>query len=154
MARKNTETVETTELSAEAIAARNEIANRPRQSQVRLVDYYNVIAEGAPERLAELFPGDTTALAAAASTRPSTIREAITKAVNAKVEQAVAALTNEDALNGYANFAFDADAFAEKTRVKTPRTKKTVVDKVGDAISSASDEELAALKAMLEERGL
>ena len=35
------------------------------------------------------------------------------------------ALTNEDPLNGYAGFAFDAEVFAEKTRVKTPRVAKS-----------------------------
>ena len=157
MARKNnTATVETEakELSPEAIAAREAVANRPRQSEVRFVEYFKIIEEAAPERLDEFFGDQVYDLREVADKVGNPIQDAIEKAVAGRLELAIKALENTDPLNGYAGHVFDKEKFEEKTRPKTVRTKKTVVDKVESDIANASDEELAAIAELMKARGI
>lgn len=134
---------------------REEIANRPRQSVVRLVEYFNIVSELAPERVEEFFGDDVPAIAEVADKVTNPVTVAREKAEAAQLKLAINALTNTDEKNGYANFGFDAEAFAEKTRVKTPRAKKSAVDKVSEVLDQEmSDEDLEALRQMLAARGL
>ncbi|QPX62670.1 hypothetical protein SEA_XITLALLI_25 [Microbacterium phage Xitlalli] len=155
--KKNTETVENTEtreLSPEAIAAREAVASRPRQSVVRFLEYYLIIRDSAPDELDRLFGDQVEVLEAHAAEIDNPIQKAIEAATKAQTERAVKALENDDALNGYANFVFDEEKFAEKTRVKQPRTKKTIAEKAEDLFSNASAEDLDALAEMMKARGL
>ncbi|AZV01788.1 hypothetical protein SEA_UNPHAZED_26 [Microbacterium phage Unphazed] len=154
--KKNTETVETEsrELSPEAIAAREAVASRPRQSVVRFLEYYLIIRDSAPDELDRLFGDQVEVLEAHAAEIDNPIQKAIEAATKAQTERAVKALENDDALNGYANFVFDEEKFAEKTRVKQPRTKKTIAEKAEDLFSNASAEDLDALAEMMKARGL
>ena len=155
MARKN----DTTEIDA-AAAARAEIGNRPRQSQVRLVEYVAILDSVAPGKADELVaPENLAAIREHTSEVANPVGEdkiqaIVDKYVSEQEARAVKALTNEDPLNGYAGFVFDAEVFAEKTRVKTPRAKKTKVDKAVELINEISDEDAAALKELLAARGL
>ncbi|QDF15936.1 hypothetical protein HWC34_gp26 [Microbacterium phage Alex44] len=154
--KKNTETVETEsrELSPEAIAAREAVASRPRQSVVRFLEYYLIIRDSAPDELDRLFGDQVEVLEVHAAEIDNPIQKAIEAATKAQTERAVKALENDDALNGYANFVFDEEKFAEKTRVKQPRTKKTIAEKAEDLFSNASAEDLDALAEMMKARGL
>lgn len=155
MARKNTEeTVESTDISDAAAATRAEIGNRPRQSVVRFVQHYVTIRDAAPEDLDRLFGSQVDALEAVADKVENPITKAIETATAAQVARSIAALENEDALNGYAAYVFDQEIFDEKTREKKPRVKRTITEKAEDLLSEASDAELEALKALLAARGL
>lgn len=151
MARKNTP-AETTELSPEALAAREAVASRPRQSVKRYVELYAIVRDTAPERVEEFFGKDTAALEEASAKIENPIQKAIEKVTTTQLETAVRNLENTDELNGYANYSFDAALFEEKTRPKVARTKKSAVDKVQDIMAGASEEDLAALQALLEAR--
>lgn len=154
MARKN-DTPTETELSEAAIAARTEIANRPRQSVVKFVQHYVTIRDTAPEELERLFGDQVSALEEVADKVPNVIQLAIEKVTTDQLERSIKALENEDPLNGYAAYVFDAEVFAEKTREKVARgPKKTVAEKANDLLAEASDEDLAALRELLAARGL
>ena len=137
-----------------AAAARAEIANRPRQSVKRLVELYSIVKEAAPDRIDELFGERAGQLEQNVSKVESPIQKAIAKVVETQLNIAVNALTNEDPLNGYANFAFNQEAFDEKTRERKPRVVKSKADKVKDIAASATPEELAELAAALKEMGI
>ena len=154
MAKKDTTAPETVELSPEAIAAREAVASRPRQSVVRYVELYNIIREAAPEKLDEYFGSQVEELEAVSDRVENKIAKAIETATQNQLEIATKALENSDPLNGYASYVFDPEVFEEKTRVKQPRTKKTVADKAKDLLAEASDEDLRALHEMLAARGL
>ena len=148
------ETTDVKELSPEAQAARLAVATRPRQSVVRFVEYFRTIREAAPDELDRLFGGQIDELDAVADKVESPIDRAFEKVKEETVARAIKALENEDELNGYANYVFDADVFAEKTREKQPRVKRTVAEKATDLLAEASDEDLQALKELLAARGL
>ena len=158
MARKDT--IEETTVSEAAAATRAEIGNRPRQSQVRLVEYVAILDEAAPGKADELVDPENLAEIRQHTAEVQNpvgaekIEEIVAKHKESQVERAVKALTNDDPLNGYLGFAFDAEVFAEKTRVKEPRAKKSKVEKVQDLLSDISDEDAAALKELLAARGL
>ena len=143
-----------TEVSEAAAATRAEIGNRPRQSVKRFVEYFNIISELAPDRVEELFGNQVPAVAEVADRVDNPVIVARTKADEAQLSLAVKALTNEDALNGYANFVFDAEAFEEKLREKKTRTPKTVVEKAEDIIANAKPEDLQALAELLKAQGV
>ena len=145
---------ESTELSEKAIAVREAIANRPRQSVTRYVEYFNIISELAPEQLDDLFGEEVPVLAAVADQVKNPVIEFRTKSDIAQLELAVNALSNTDEKNGYANYQFDAELFAEKTRPKVGRSKKTIEQKVDDLFSKISDEDAQALAELLKARGL
>ena len=151
---KSTATAEETTLSPEAQAARDAVANRPRQSVVRFVELYVIIRDAAPEKLEEYFGSQVDELEAVADKVENKIAKAIETATSNQLEIATKALENSDPLNGYASYVFDPEVFEEKTRVKQPRTKKTVADKAKDLLAEASDEDLKALHEMLVARGL
>ena len=144
----------TEELSEKAIAVREAIANRPRQSVTRYVEYFNIISELAPEQLDDLFGDEVPVLAAVADQVKNPVIEFRAKSDVAQLALALNALTNEDEKNGYANYAFDAELFAEKTKPKAERTRKTIEQKVDDLFSKISDEDAAALAELLKARGL
>ena len=138
---------------------RPDVANMPRQSVVAFADYVNTLATHAPERLAEIVAPETVdsvkaAIATAGERYTSTVEQRIAKVISEKVEQAVAALTNEDKLNGYASYSFDAEAFSTKTSPKTGRKRLTPADKATRVVDKATPEELEALAEMLRARGL
>ena len=143
-----------TEVSEAAAATRAEIGNRPRQSVKRFVEYFNIISELAPDRVEELFGNQVPAVAEVADRVDNPVIVARTKADEAQLSLAVKALTNEDPLNGYANFVFDAEAFEEKLREKKTRTPKTVVEKAEDIIANAKPEDLQALAELLKAQGV
>ena len=143
-----------TEVSEAAAATRAEIGNRPRQSVKRFVEYFNIISELAPDRVEELFGNQVPAVAEVAHRVDNPVIVARTKADEAQLSLAVKALTNEDPLNGYANFVFDAEAFEEKLREKKTRTPKTVVEKAEDIIANAKPEDLQALAELLKAQGV
>jgi|SRR6478736_7224534 len=144
----------TTEISEAAAATRAEIGNRPRQSVKRFVEYFNIISELAPDRLDEFFGDQVPALAEHADEVENPVIEFRKKSDEKQLELAVKALRNEDPLNGYANFVFDAEALAEKLRERKPRVVKTVKEKVEDVIASASPEDLQALAELLKAQGV
>ena len=144
---------------AAAPATRPDVANMPRQSVVAYADYIHTLALHAPEALEELVAPETVnavkdAIVGAGSNFAGTTQKRIEKVIADKVEQAKAALTNEDKLNGYAGFAFDAEAFAAKTAPKTGRKRLTPADKATRVVDKATPEELEALAEMLRARGL
>jgi hypothetical protein len=149
-------TVEPTEqeLSDKAAAVREAIANRPRQSVTRFVEYFNIISELEPDRLEEFFGDQVPVLAEVADQVKNPVIEFRTKSDIAQLELAVNALTNQDEKNGYANYQFDAELFAEKTRPKTGRKVRTIEQKVEDLFSKISEEDQAALAELLKARGL
>ena len=147
-------TPEETVVSEAAAATRAEIGNRPRQSVKRFVEYFNIISELAPERVEELFGNQVPAVAEVADRVDNPVIVARTKSDEAQLALAVKALKNEDALNGYANFVFDAEAFEEKLREKKTRTPKTVVEKAEDIIANAKPEDLQALAELLKAQGV
>jgi len=151
---KNDETVESTEVSEAAAATRAEIGNRPRQSVKRFVEHYVVIRETSPEDVERLFGDQVDILEENASKIDNPVQTAIEKATAELKDRSIKALENEDPLNGYAGFVFDQEKFDEKTRVKQPRTRKSVAEKATDLLAEASDEDLAALKELLAARGL
>lgn len=153
MASKKNIEEKSTELSAEALAARAAVASRPRQSVVRFVQLYRTIKEAAPERLEELFGSQIDALEEVADLVDSPIQVAIDKVAATQVELAVKGLTNTDPLNGYAGYTFNRETFDEKTREKKPRTAKSKTEKVADILKDASPEDLAALQELLAARG-
>src|SRR6187402_1462230 len=135
------ETVEAQEISEDAARVRAEIANRPRQSVTRFVEYFNIISELEPDRLEELFGDQVPVLAEVADQVKNPVIEFRTKSDIAQLELAVNALTNQDEKNGYANYQFDAELFAEKTRPKQPRSKKTFAEKADELLTKISDED-------------
>lgn len=143
-------TAEAPKLTAEEL--REKIANQPRQSQVRKVQYVAILDAAAPGKADELIaPDELDAIREVVDKVANPLEAAIAKVTDKQVEIAVTALTNEDEKNGYANFAFDFDAFTEKTRVKTPRARKPVEERID--INALSDEEAATLAALLAQRG-
>jgi len=151
----DTYTDETPAVSEAAAATRAAIADRPRQSVIRYVQYFVTIKETAPERLEEFFtPEEIDELEGVAEAVSNPVQDAVEKATAAQLDQAVRALTNEDEKNGYAHYTFDSEIFAEKTRVKNPRSRKSVTEKVEDVLAGASEEDIAALKELLAARGL
>jgi len=157
MASKNTavdETATEQEISDKAAQVRAEIANRPRQSVTRYVEYFNIINELAPERLEELFGSQVPDLAAVADQVKNPVIEFRAKSDVAQLDLAVAALTNQDEKNGYAQYTFDPEVFADKTKPKQARAKKTIAEKVDDLFSKISEEDKAALAELLAARGL
>ncbi|QDF16977.1 hypothetical protein SEA_YELLOWPANDA_25 [Microbacterium phage YellowPanda] len=156
MAKKNTDTVETEtkELSPEAQAAREAVASRPRQSVVRFLEYFLIVRDTAPDEIDRLFGDQVSVLEAHADEIENPITKAIETATKAQLDRAIKALENDDELNGYASFVFDEEKFAEKTRPKQARTKKTIVEKADDLFSNASQEDLDALAEMMKARGL
>ncbi|QYC53794.1 hypothetical protein SEA_EUGENEKRABS_24 [Microbacterium phage EugeneKrabs] len=153
--KKNTEeTVESKELSPEALAAREAVATRPRQSVVRFLEYFSIVRDAAPDELERLFGSQIEVLEQHVDEIESPIQKAVQKATQDQLDRAIKALENEDALNGYASYVFDEEVFAEKTRVKQPRQKKTVAEKAEDLLSTASEDDLAALAEMMKARGL
>lgn len=150
MVKKNTEA---------ATSARPDVANQPRQSQVAFADYVNTLAQHAPERLADIVAPDVVdtvsrAIDEAGENFRSTTTARIEKVIADKVEQAVAALTKEDALTGYAGFTFDPEAFAAKTAPKKGRARLSPEAKAARIAEQATPEQLDALAALLKERGL
>ena len=138
---------------------RPDVANMPRQSVVAFADYVNTLATHAPERLAEVVAPETVdsvkaAITDAGERYTSTVEQRIAKVISDKVEQAVAALTNEDKLNGYAGYSFDAEAFSTKTAPKTGRHRLSPEDKAARVVENATPEQLEALAALLAARGL
>ena len=154
MARTKNETETVTEISEAAAATRAEIANRPRQSQVRLVEYFAIVREAAPEKLTELFGDQVEVLEENVDRVENPLLAAIQKATDAQVSIAVKALGNDDKQNGYAGFRFDQEAFDAKLAPKKTRVRKTVAEKTEDLLESASTEDLEALAAMLRAKGL
>jgi hypothetical protein len=152
MAPKQDTTTET--VSPAAAATRAEIGNRPRQSVVRYVQYYIIVRDTAPDQLDELFGDQVTALEAVADKVTNPIQEAIEKATATQHDLAIKALENDDALVGYANYVFDPEVFAEKTRERQPRVKRTVAEKAQDLLAEASDADLEALRELLAARGI
>lgn len=152
MARKDQNTAESTE--DKAAAAREAIATRPRQSQKRLVEYGAIISTLAPERFDDIFGDSAGAIAEVLDQVENPVIKFRQKSDEAQLALAIRALENTDPQNGYANFAFDAEAFAEKTRVKTPRTKASKVEKAKSLLDGATPEELAELAALLGARGV
>lgn len=145
--------------NTEAAAARPDVANQPRQSHVAFADYVTTLALHAPERLEDIVSPDVVetvrvAINEAGENFHSTTAARITKVINDKVEQAVAALTKEDALTGYAGFAFDPEAFATKTAPKKGRARLSPEAKAARIAEQATPEQLDALAALLKERGL
>ena len=151
---KSTATAEETTLSPEAQAARDAVANRPRQSVVRFVELYNIIRDAAPEKLDEYFGSQVEELEAVSDRVENKITKAIETATQNQLEIATKALENNDPLNGYASYVFDPEVFEEKTKPKVARVKKTVVDKAQDLLSEASEDDLKALQELLAARGL
>ena len=142
------------ELSPEALAAREAVANRPRQSVVRFVELYVIIRDAAPEKLEEYFGSQIDELEAVADKVENKIAKAIETATSNQLEIATKALENNDPLNGYASYVFDEAVFEDKTKPKVARVKKTVVDKAQDLLSEATDDDLKALQELLAARGL
>ena len=151
---KSTATTEEIKLSPEAQAARDAVANRPRQSVVRFVELYVIIRDAAPEKLEEYFGSQIDELEAVADKVENKIAKAIETATSNQLEIATKALENNDPLNGYASYVFDEAVFEDKTKPKVARVKKTVVDKAQDLLSEASDDDLRALQELLAARGL
>ena len=141
-------------VSEAAAAARDAIASRPRQSQVKLVELFVTISETAPERIKGLFGDQADAIAANVDRVQNKVQTAIERAIADHSARAIALLENTDPQNGYANFVFDQEVFDEKLRPKVGRVKKTTVEKAADLLSEASDDDLEALKALLAARGL
>jgi hypothetical protein len=154
MAPKKSDETVSTEVSEAAAATRAEIGNRPRQSVKRFVEHYIVIKETAPDELDRLFGDQQAALEENVDKVDNPVQAAIEKATTELRDRSIKALENEDELNGYAHYVFDQETFDEKTRVKAPRTRKTVAEKATDLLAEASDEDLAALKELLAARGL
>ncbi|QNN98072.1 hypothetical protein SEA_FEDE_24 [Microbacterium phage Fede] len=154
--KKDTNTAAQTEaeISEAAAATRAEIGNRPRQSQVRLVQHYVTIRDTSPEDVERLFGSQADALEAVADKVENPVQKAIETATAAQKERSIKAMENDDALNGYANFLFNQEVFDEKTRVKAPRKVRTFEEKSAELVTEASDEDLAALAEMLKARGL
>lgn len=149
-------TAEKSELTPEERAEL--IRNTPRQSPLRFAQYFVIISEAAPERVDELFGSQVDVLTEVVAEHGdkvgNPINDAIEKATAAQVEIAVKALKNDSPLTGYADYVFDEEKFAEKTREKKARVKKSAVDKVEDVLSTASPEDLAALAELMKARGI
>ena len=153
--KSTTEETEVKALSPEAEAARLAVATRPRQSVVRFVQHYVTIRDLAgQEEVDRLFAGQVDELEAASSHVVNAVDAAVEKVKAEQLARSVAALENEDALNGYANYVFSQETFDEKTREKTPRVKRSVAEKAEDLLAEASDDDLRALQALLAARGL
>jgi hypothetical protein len=155
MARKNDTTTEAptaSEISEKAAATRAAIGDRPRQSVVRFVQHYITIRETAPDELERLFGDQIEALEEASKSVQNPITVAQEKVAAEASARSIAALENEDEKNGYANYVFDETVFAEKTKERQPRVKRTVAEKAKDLLEGASPEDIAALQALLAER--
>lgn len=151
---KSTAPAETVKTVKTAEDVRAEIANRPRQSVVRLVEYYVIVREVAPEKINELF-GDRAAILednVDRVTNPVTV--AVEKAAQSQLDMAIKALTNDDEKNGYANFEFDQELFDAKLAPKKTRTKKSVAEKTEDLLAGATEADLEVLAAILRAKGL
>lgn len=152
MASKNTAVEEAEKVISDAAAAtRAEIANRPRQSVVRKVQYVAILDVTEPGKADELIePSELAAIREVVGQVENPVVTAREKSDQAQHDLAVKALLNEDEKNGYANFPFSAEAFAEKTKEKTARVRKTVSDKLSNVkAEDVSDEDLAALQALI-----
>lgn len=154
--KKNTEetVTETKELSPEAEAARLAVATRPRQSVVRFLEYYSIVREVAPDEVERLFGDQAEVLEQHVDEITSPVLKAIEAATQAQLDRAIKALENTDELNGYASFVFDEEKFAEKTAPKKTRARKSPEAKAEDVLTSASDDDLAALAELMKARGL
>jgi len=152
MARKN-DTDEKT-VSDKAAATRAAIGTRPRQSAKRFVEYFNIISTLAPERIDELFGEQAPVVAGHADEVTNPVIAFREKSDKNQLELAIKGLTNEDPLNGYANFVFDAEKLAENLREKKARAPRTVKEKAEDLLASASPEDLAELAALLKAQGV
>jgi hypothetical protein len=151
---KNTEETATT-VSEAAAATRAAIGDRPRQSQVRLVEYFRTIRDHAADRLDEFWSAEEQdALNAVADKVEDKVQIAATKAEQDVIDRAIKNLENHDEKNGYANFAFDPEVFELKTKEKTPRTRRSPADKVAEALTNITPEQEAELLALLQSRGL
>ena len=144
---------------ATATQGRPDVANMPRQSQVAFADYVHTLNLHAPDLLDELVdPGTITvvqdAIVNAGTNFSGTTQARIEKVIADKVAQAEAALTNEDKLNGYAGFAFDAEAFAKRTAPKTGRKRLSASEKAARVVDEATPEQLEALAELMKARGL
>lgn len=156
MAKQKTEETASTEVSAAAAATRAAIADRPRQSQVRLVEHYVTIRDSGVEGALDEFwsAAEQAELESNASKVRNPIADAVEKATREQVDRSLAALRNDDEKNGYANYAFDQTVFDEKTKEKTPRTRKSPVDKAAEALNAVvSEEDEAALLELFAARG-
>ena len=141
-------------VSEAAAAARDAIASRPRQSQVKLVELFVTISETAPERIKDLFGDQADAIAANVDRVQNKVQTAIERVIADHSARAIALLENTDPQNGYANFAFDQEVFDAKLAPKKTRVKKSVADKVADDLESATAEDLEALAEMLRAKGV
>ena len=142
-----------------APAGRPDVASMPRQSPVAFADYVLTLSEYAPDRLEEIVAPDVAAaalgaIAAAGDRFKSTTAARVEKVIADKVEQAVAALTNDAELTGYANYQFSVDAFEAKTAPKTGRRRLSAEERAARVVEEASEEQLEALAALMKERGL
>ena len=145
------DTVEAPKRTAEEV--REAIRNAPRQSQKRLVEYFNILDTAAPERVSEFFSEeDEAAIREVAGNVSNPVDDAVAKATAAQVALAVKALENADEKNGYANYSFNREEFDVKTAPKKTRVKKSVAEKAESLIETASDEDLDALAALLAAR--
>ena len=151
---KSNDTAEVTEISAAAAAVRERIANMPRQSPVRYVELYNIIKTAAPHLIDDYFGPIASTLETVADGVKNPVFDARAKAEEKQLEIAIAALENTDVRTGYAGYSFDLDSFNEKTREKTPRTRKDPVKTTTDLLDKMSDEDKAALAEILKARGI
>ena len=159
MVKKNT-------AAPKAPAGRPDVANMPRQSHVAYADYIHTLVNHGGEQLQELIDAgvitpaqvdatqEAIAAAVAENRFTSTADQRVEKVLADKVQQAVAALTNDAPLTGYKGFAFDSAAFAAKVAPKTGRKRLSPEDKAAKVVEEASPEQLAALAALLKARGL
>ena len=157
MVKKNTTAAAKPSNAAEA--ARQAVANQPRQSHVAFADYVNTLVQHAPDQLADIVDPATVkavqgAIKEAGDRYTSTVATQIQRAIDTKVAAATAALTKEDPLTGYVGFAFDPEVFAKKTAPKTGRRKLSPEEKANKVVEQATPEQLAALAALLQERGI
>jgi len=137
-----------------------DIKNINRTSDVQFADYVNTVLQfGDVEQLADIVAPETVeaikaAISEAGDQFTSTTETAIQKTITTKVEAAIRALTNDAPLTGYAGRAFDAEAFAKKVAPKTGRARLSPQEKAERVVADASDEQLAALAALLKEKGI
>lgn len=138
---------------------RPNIANISRTSDVAHADYIYTLAEHAPDELKDLVSAKTQkaalkAIEEAGELFTSTTDAAIEKTIETKVAAAIKALSNTDALNGYAGREFDAENFSKKVQPKVKRERLSPEEKAQRITEKASPEQLEALAALLAARGI
>ena len=136
-----------------------DIANINRTSDVQLADYIHTLLEHEPEALEGVVEPSTVAavklaIEEAGEKFTSSTDTAIKKVIETKVAAAVKALTNTAPLTGYAGRSFDAEIFSKKVQPKTGRTRLSVEEKAARVVEDASPEQLAALAALLQAKGI